>query len=261
MSYLEQFHHKITGPEKGPRLVFLHGLMGYWANWRGIISAFEKDYRILAYDQRGHGRSMKPQSGYGPEEYAEDLRLILDELGWDRIHIVGHSMGGRAAVHFTSKFPQRIKKLVVEDIGPEAEGDGVEYYESLFAKVPTPFRDKKLAKEFLYNNFNPVLGAYLYSNIDETEPDKFDWRFSKSAILESVRAGLTSRWVDWKAIQAPTLLIRGELSGTLKLETFEKLSRVNPKIRGVEIKGSGHWVHFEKPKEFIEAVQKFLESE
>ncbi|MEQ1876847.1 MAG: alpha/beta fold hydrolase, partial [Bdellovibrionia bacterium] len=136
MSYLSQFHHKLTGPENAPKLVFLHGLMGYWANWRGIISAFENDFQILAYDQRGHGRSLKPASGYAPENYADDLKLILDELKWSEVGLIGHSLGGRAAVNFSSRFPQRTMKLVIEDIGPEPEGDGIEYYEGIFAKVP-----------------------------------------------------------------------------------------------------------------------------
>jgi esterase len=259
LAYLDQFHHKLTGPETAPKLVFLHGLLGYWANWRGVISAFENDYRILAYDQRGHGRSVKPPIGYAPDDYADDLFKILEELGWDQVNLVGHSMGGRAAVNFAYRFPQRIKKLVVEDIGPEPEGDNLEYFKNLFAKVPTPFRDKRLAKELLYNTFNPILGAYLYSNIDETEPGKFDWRFSRSAIFESVREGhARARWDEWQGLKVSTLLIRGELSRTLTRETFDKIIKLNSKIQGVEIAGAGHWIHFEKQTEFISAAQRFL---
>jgi esterase len=259
MSYLEQFHHKITGPEDAPRLVFLHGLLGYWANWRGIISAFENDFRILAYDQRGHGRSIKPEHGYAPEDYAADLEKILVELAWKQVHIVGHSLGGRNAACFAAKFPQRINKLVIEDIGPVANPTGLEYFENLFKKVPTPFRDKKSAKEFLYNNFNPVLGAYLYSNIEETIPGQFDWRFSKSAIMESVRAGRAhDRWEEWKKIKASTLLIRGAKSDEISRADYLRLLQENKNFRGVEISESGHWVHFENPKEFTQTVREFL---
>ncbi|HEX4924826.1 MAG TPA: alpha/beta hydrolase, partial [Bdellovibrionales bacterium] len=143
MGYLEHFHHKISGPDGAPKLVFLHGLLGYWANWRGIMSAFEADYQILAYDQRGHGRSMKPDGGYEPEDYAQDLQTILDELGWQKINLVGHSLGGRNAACFAAKNPGRVSKLVIEDIGPEGSTSGLEYFQNLFGKVPTPFPDKK----------------------------------------------------------------------------------------------------------------------
>lgn len=259
MGYLDRFHHKLTGPEGAPKLVFLHGLLGYWANWRGIISAFEDDFRILAYDQRGHGRSIKPEQGYEPEDYAQDLEKIVDELGWEKINLVGHSLGGRNAACFASKHPTRVEKLIIEDIGPEGSTSGLEYFETLFGKVPTPFADKKAAKDFLYNNFSPRLGAYLYSNIDEVEPGRFDWRFSTEAVYESVKAiRRKDRWAEWLSIETPTLLIRGGDSDDLPRADYDRLLRENKNIKGVEIAGSGHWVHAEKPKELVAAIKSFL---
>jgi pimeloyl-ACP methyl ester carboxylesterase len=259
MRVLDRFFHKITGPEDGPRLVFLHGLMGYWANWRGVISAFENRYRILAYDQRGHGRSLQPMTGYAPEDYAGDLRKILDELGWDKISLVGHSMGGRNAMVFASQFPQRINKLVIEDIGPDSNPGDVEYFENLLGRVPTPFTDKVKAKEFLYTEFNPQLGAYLYSNIEEKPDGRFDWRFSKDAILETVQvARRHNYWREYKSLTMPTLLIRGELSQELSREEYLKCLQENKNVQGVEIKGASHWVHSDKHAEFIETLKIFL---
>src|SRR4051812_15656878 len=115
---LSQFHHQIAGNPAGHKLVFLHGLMGSASNWRKITPAFENDYQILIYDQRGHGRSFKPISGYTPADFAGDLKNIIDELGWEKIHLVGHSMGGRNALEFAQLFPRRIDHLVIEDITP-----------------------------------------------------------------------------------------------------------------------------------------------
>ena len=110
---IEQFHHQISGNPSGNKLVFLHGLMGSMTNWRRITPAFENDYQILTYDQRGHGRSFHPQHGYKPTDFAGDLKAILDELGWYNIHLVGHSMGGRNALEFAYLFPRRADKLVI----------------------------------------------------------------------------------------------------------------------------------------------------
>jgi esterase len=262
MSFLERFHHKITGPSGAPKVVFLHGIMGYWANWRGVISSFEKDYEILAYDQRGHGRSMKPKEGYAPENYAEDLKFILDELKWDQINLVGHSMGGRNALCFAAEFPQRINKLAIEDIGPSTKTSDPEYFENLLGRVPTPFADKKQAKDFLYNNFDPRLGAYLYSNIEEVSPGLFDWRFSKEAILTSSREGRARDWwKEFESLKMPTLLIRGELSRDLTKEEMQEALARNSNVRGVEIKGAGHWVHSEKQAEFNETLRAFLKTQ
>lgn len=120
MGHLQQFHYKITGPPSGRPWVFLHGLMGYLHNWASVIRSLDATEKCLTYDQRGHGQSFKPAQGYAAKDYAEDLKLIIDELGFKKIILVGHSMGGRNALHFASAYPERIEKLVIEDIGPKA---------------------------------------------------------------------------------------------------------------------------------------------
>jgi esterase len=262
MSYLSQFHHKIAGPESGPKLVFLHGIMGYWANWRGVISHFENEYNILAFDQRGHGRSIKPESGYSPEDYASDLKNILDELNWKSVNLVGHSMGGRNAMCFAAQFPHRINMLVIEDIGPSSKTSDPHYFENLLGRVPTPFQDKKLAKEFLYSNFDPRLGAYLYSNIDEVSPGVFDWRFSKKGVFESAREGrMRDRWEEFEKLKMPVLLMRGEKSLDLTKEQWLEALRRNPGVTGVEIKGAGHWIHSEKQAEFVDPLKALFRTQ
>jgi pimeloyl-ACP methyl ester carboxylesterase len=98
--------------------------MGYALNFRRIAREFEATHRVLAYDQRGHGRSFHADlaaepDAYSPERMADDLRLILDDLGWSRIRLVGHSMGGRVALTFAALYPERVESLVIVDIGPE----------------------------------------------------------------------------------------------------------------------------------------------
>ncbi len=236
--------------------------MGFGANWRRIVSSLEEDFQILTYDQRGHGRSFKPDSGYAPSDYAKDLEKILDELGWQKIHLVGHSMGGRNALSFASMFPQRVISLVIEDISPESNPGDVARYEKLLNRVPTPFQTKKEAKEFLLNDFgDPVLGNYFYSNLVEGEDGLVDWRFSKSGILDSVRLGRgANSWEAWRSLQVPTLLIRGENSKDLPSGVYEKMLSENPKVEGIIIKDSGHWVHFDQPDAFIDALGKFFKA-
>jgi len=260
MSNLDHFNHRILGNENGPKLIFLHGLMGYAGNWRRITPAFEGAFHILTYDQRGHGRSIKPDSGYTPEDYANDLLKIMDELGWSKASLVGHSMGGRNALNFAFRFPQRVVKLVIEDIGPDANQEGADKIHRLLGSIPTPFHDKRLAKEFLLNRISdPVLGNYLYSNLEETSPGVWNWRFSKKGILESVDSGRArERWQEVKGLRMPTLVIRGEHSDDLPKDIYEKMVSQNPLVKGVEIAGAGHWVHSEKPDEFISALKGFL---
>ncbi len=269
-NYLAKFHHQITGPESAPKLVFLHGVMGFAANWRRIAKAFENEYQVLVYDQRGHGRSFQPATGYGPEEYAEDLLQILDSLGWEKIRLVGHSMGGRAAYHFAAKNSERLTQLVIEDIGPSMYPTGASLVLRMLDAVPVPFPSKKAAKEWFDTEFMRIfrderkvegLAGYLYANITENEKKEAVWRFYEPGIRESVaRSRALERWEDIEALSVPTLLVRGEFSRDLPREIYDRMLQVNPRIKGVEIKDSGHWVHSDQPDLFIETLQQFFAS-
>jgi pimeloyl-ACP methyl ester carboxylesterase len=266
---LDRFHYQLTGAkDSSKKLVFLHGVMGFAANWRRIAKAFEQDFEVLVYDQRGHGRSFQPAVGYGPEDYSEDLRKILDELGWNEIYLVGHSMGGRVAFHFASTHPDRVTRLVIEDIGPSMDPASTSQIIRILDTVPVPFASKRTAKDwfdtrflelFASNRQKEGLAAYLYANLIENENGEAVWRFNETGIRESVIQGRAQeRWEDIADLPVPTLLVRGELSHDLPRETFDRMLTLNRNIKGVEIKGAGHWVHSDRPEEFIAALRSFF---
>ena len=281
-SYLAQFNYQFVRPagttgqpedfrDKGlRRFVFLHGLMGYGLNWRRIATGLNPNDIALIYDQRGHGKSFQPPMGYASEDYAQDLELIAQEIGWDRFYLVGHSMGARNALMFAHKFPEKVIKLVLEDIGPESKPQDVDYYRQLLGAVPTPFANKLVAKEFFLNEFlrlplagrHPqTLGAYLYSNIIEKENGQADWRFSKEAIFLSVSQGRAKdHWSELRLLTMPGLVIRGESSTELSSEVYQRMLASNPRLRGVEIPNAGHWVHSDQPELFIRALLEFVNS-
>lgn len=268
MGHLQNFKFDLEGPENAPALVFLHGVMGSGANWRRITPSFRQNYRVLTFDQRGHGWSFKPEKGYGPENYSEDLKLILDELGLGQIHLVGHSMGGRNALHFAHTYPERLHTLVVEDIGPEGNPKAMEGTAKLLDLVPTPFASKAEAKEFFEKEFpsrisdhpqKKILGPYFFTNIEDKPDGTADWRFNKEGILLSLKAGhFRPRWEQVRDLKCPTLFIRGENSRDLSREELAKVRQVNPCIETVEIANAGHWVHFDQPNEFIRILSEFL---
>ncbi|HEY8271574.1 MAG TPA: alpha/beta hydrolase [Pseudobdellovibrionaceae bacterium] len=267
MFYLDLYNYQIIGPENGRRWVFVHGLMGYGANWRKIISSLESTERVLCFDQRGHGRSQKPAEGYTPEDYSEDILKITEELGWDKFILVGHSMGGRNVLNFAYRYPEKIIKLVVEDIGPEAAPNAVEYYEKLLEMVPTPFPNREAARSFFQTEFlekaktreNPqVLAQFLYANIEDKADGTVDWRFYKQGILDSVSDGRNKdRWHEVISLKVPTLWIHGAQSREFSRENFERVLDSNELITGVEIPNAGHWVHSEQPALFLQALKDF----
>ncbi len=276
MNILEKIHYQITGPRPEqhapgveiPRLVFLHGTMGFAANWRKIARHFEDRFEVLVYDQRGHGRSFQPAVGYGAQDLAEDLVQILDALGWDQVNLVGHSMGGRVAYRFASEFPNRVSKLIIEDIGPTDKPSSASLIVRMLDAVPVPFESKVAAKEYFHMTFPEAfkeernvrgLAEYLYANITENEKGQAVWRFFEPGIREGVAAARADRrWDDIETLSMPTLLIRGEFSKDLPREVYEKMLQVNHRITGVEIKNSGHWIHSEQIESFIKTLEDFL---
>jgi esterase len=269
MSFLDKFHYQVVGQEGQPRVVFLHGLMGSAANWRKVTYLLQDAYHILVMDQRGHGRSFHPPSGFQPEDYASDLKNLLDELHWEEIHLVGHSMGGRNALSFADQWPHRVKSLVLEDIGPDINSESMKRTKELLDLVPTPFINRQEAKRFLLEEFplkiaaNPMamtLAQYFYSNIEELTNGQADWRFSKMGVLESLEAGRTrERWDQFRKVRCPMLVIRGERSQDLSRAVFQRMLDENAMAEGVEIADSGHWVHFDQPAMFVQCLKTFID--
>jgi|SRR3989344_6729966 len=266
--FKDNFHYSVLGTNSADRIVFLHGLMAFSANWRKIANQFESEFQCLIYDQRGHGRSFKPESGYTTEIFAEDLNIITDELGWDHFHLVGHSMGGRNAMVFAGKYPQKVKTLTIEDIGPEADPQSHVYYQTMLDAVPTPFANREASKNFFDTQFSAVfrskespaiLSQFLQANLEEKPDGSYDWRFSKQGIVTIVKEGqLKNQWQEVAGFKMPVLLIRGEKSHVLKMETYEKMLQINPGITGVQISGASHWIHYEKYQEFTTVLRDFI---
>lgn len=276
-SVLAKFHHSVSGNAEGPKLVFLHGVMGFSLNWRRIIKAFEADYHCLVYDQRGHGRSFQPETGYDSRSLAGDLEQILDALGWEEVNLIGHSMGGRASFYFASHNPDRVTRLVIEDIGPSAvaTGTGASFIEKMLSTVPVPFASKRAAREWFDTEFLRIfadnrkkeqLAEYLYANLKEDENGQATWRFYEPGVRESVISSRTegpgsATWTDIQNLRMPTLVMRGEYSQDLPKDVYERMLTTNASIQGIEFKGAGHWIHADKPEQFIEILRLFLEDQ
>lgn len=264
MSQLSLFNYQILGDAANPKLVFLHGIMGFASNWRSIARQFEDRFQILLYDQRGHGKSFHPSTGYGASDYASDLLAIMDALQWDTCSLVGHSMGGRVAVQTASIAPERVEKLVIVDVGPQLDMQSMLTVEEQLNSVPTPFEGRDEAREFFDTVFlaryhSDMLKQFFYANLEEKADGRFDWKFSKQAILETLwKARTLDQAGQFAALEMPSLLMRGERSTHLPQDMFDEVLEKNPNIQGTVIKGAGHWVHAEKPELVLEELGRFL---
>ncbi len=267
MKISQQINYQISGEAQGKKLVFLHGIMGSLSNWSRIKGAFENDYQVLVFDQRGHGHSYHAQTPYTLENYAGDLEALLQELGWSRIYLVGHSMGARVALVFADQHPDQVEKLVIEDVSPAAMTDVAVRVRTWIESVPVPFVSKALAKNFLFGPFlkffasaqeGQAMANFFFMNLVDS-PQGVTWRFDLAGLQATLLEGQRQdRWREWQGLKMPTLLIRGERSQDLKAEDYQKMRQLNPRVQAVEVPNAGHWVHFDQPEEFKRILQGFL---
>lgn len=261
----ESLYFRVQGPESAantlPPLVFLHGLMGFAANWGKITPHFREQRQVLVLDQRGHGRSAKPQAGYSPSDYANDLKSLLDHLGWGSCHIVGHSMGGRVALRFAALFPENCRSLTMEDSGAEDNATRLQWIEKLLGGIPTPFHSREAAKQFFTENFrdDPLTGTFLHANLEAAADGTMDWRFFAPGMIETVRTGRVENAMDeFASLKLPTLLIRGERSHEFPADEAQRMKAARKEVTLVTIPDAGHYVHAEQPERFSAALEKFL---
>jgi len=115
-------HYQQVG--EGPDVVLVHGITGNLAVWHlHLVPALADRYRLLTYDLRGHGLTSTPESGYSPDDMAEDLRLLLDALEIERPVAVGHSYGADVALYLAAREPERLAEVIaIEAALPAMEG-------------------------------------------------------------------------------------------------------------------------------------------
>ena len=110
-----QLAYRVSGSPGAPPLVLLHGLGDGAASWEGVAPAFARRWRVYAPDLRGHGRSDRT-GNYSVELMEADLLGFLDALGLDRVDLIGHSMGGLVGYLLAGDHPERVARLILEDV-------------------------------------------------------------------------------------------------------------------------------------------------
>jgi len=199
-------------------VVLLHALGERGANWAPVTARFAECFCIFALDLRGHGDSDWPGT-YSFQLMCDDVLGVLDQLGLGKVTLAGHSMGGVVAYLAAMKRPDRVERLIVED-------------------VPPPFpRDHAIPER--------PAGSL-----------EFDWAVV-SAIIGQVNEGDSAAWDGLAAITAPTLLIGGGPESHIPQDKLAAVAARIPRCDLVTI-AAGHHVHETRPSEFADAVLGWL---
>jgi len=244
-----------------PVLCFLHGGSAH-AHWFDVVTpAFIDRFHVIALDQRGHGESQWTEPpAYATENFAADLLGFIDTLGWERVALIGHSMGGHNAMSFAAWHPDRVSALVIVDSRPTIPTDRLDRLRRRGERTLRPYPTREAAAQSFRllpreTMADPALLAHLGAEGVVERDGAWVYRFdpASNAGRQPVDA-----WTLLDRITAPTLIARGELSPVLPRDMADKLRAA---IRGatlVEIPASYHHLVLDNPAGFVQELDKFL---
>lgn len=253
--------HSTTYGDRGPWVVFCHGLFGQGKNWTQVAKSLTSTHRVLLLDMPNHGRSPWTDRF----DYIEAAAMVADQLPADApVTLVGHSMGGKIAMLVALQHPHRIDRLAVVDVSPVSYHHGREfaaYIETMRALGLTTLSRRAEADEALREVVSdPVVRGFLLQNLHR---DHGTWRWQPNlAVLGRDLEQVTGWPVNRLPLDAhylgPVLWIAGADSNYVRPEYAAEMERLFPKVRRVTIKGAGHWVHSEQPEVFGEVLRRFV---
>jgi len=245
----------------GPPLVILHGLFGSKRNWSSIAKQLADSRRVVVADLRNHGASpWDPVHDY-PALAADVARLVETQLG-GRAAVIGHSMGGKAAMMLALERPDLVERLVVVDIAPApSPGNSADVLRALQA-VPLAecSRRADVDAALAASIPDPAVRTFLVANV-VSGPDGLAWGVNLDALARHLDGILGFPDVPpGRSFDGPTLFLAGGRSPYVQPHHHACITRLFPAARVETIPDAGHWLHADAPAAFLDAARRFLDS-
>ena len=241
----------------GQPIIILHGLFGSSDNWLTQAKLFSVHYRVLTLDLRNHGQSPHSDVFDYPSMVA-DLAEFMEDHGIKSSVVIGHSMGGKAAMNFALAHPDMVDKLVVVDISPRPYN--LEHYgilEGLNAIPIDTLTSRNEADEILARYVEEAdVRQFLLKNLQRKAEGGFSWKINLPVISKKLsNIGVDVHYPG--EFEKPTLFIRGSKSNYVPDQDIVRIQEVFP-LAKMETMDTGHWVQAEKPAEFVDVVMRWL---
>lgn len=257
---LSMIHHPAASPSSAPPLVIVHGLYGSARNWNVIARRLADIRDVIAVDQRNHGESPHFATHSYPD-MAADIAEVIESIG-QPVDLMGHSMGGKAAMQLALTGGEHIRRLIVADIAPFAyKHDQTQYARAMLGLDLSDLKARSEADRRLSAVIDdPALRAFFLQSLDLKAEGGPRWRLN----LEVLAAEMPKivGWPDTMGeFTKPTLFLTGADSTYVRPENRDTIRRLFPSARFAKIPGAGHWLHADKPREFEETVRVFLTAE
>lgn len=256
-----ELYYRRMGAEGATPVVILHGLFGTSDNWGSVgkelaepTIAGAPPLDVFLVDLRDHGRSPHTRTVSYPI-MAADVHALTEKLGLKDIILVGHSMGGKAAMSFAQQWPDRLARLVVVDISPrEHENHHAHIIAAMRTADLSPGRTRKEVEAHVSSLVKePGVVQFLMKNLYWKTEEQLAWRVNVALLERELPAILAPIAPD--VVRVPTLFIRGGQSDYILREDLPAIKEQFPNSRVETIAYAGHWVHAQAPDEVVALIR------
>jgi len=238
----------------GTSVVFLHGIAGYAAEWEETASWLSHAFRVVAIEQRGHGRSEREPDDVSPGAFVADAEMWVERLELAPAVVVGQSFGGLVAILLASRRPDVVRALVVVEATPALDATSPAVVRGWLESWPVPFASREAALAYFGGD---TAWARAWVGGLEERPDGLWPSFAPDVIVAALTE-LSGRdwWDDWGRIRCPVLVVRGAegTAGSAAQHMLEAL----PTAQTVEVEEAGHDLHLEQPRRWRQVLAEFL---
>jgi len=260
--------------ETGTPLIILHGLYGASDNWISIARELAENFEVYVVDQRNHGESPHDNE-HDYESMREDLKQFMDEQKIQKAILLGHSMGGKTAMYFATKFPERVESLVVLDIAPVSYRDlaAESHATAIHGKLIDAMMELDLKKMDSRQDVSSALAVsigsdrirmFLLKNLTRNDEKEFVWKINLPALRENLEKIMDvipqDDVINSGGVKGfPVFFIRGEKSDYIRPENHNTIKQIFPKAEITTIPNAGHWLHAEQPELLLKNLNYILQ--
>jgi 2-(acetamidomethylene)succinate hydrolase len=253
--------YRASGHSGDQTVLFLHGTSANLGVWDDVIDAMREPGLCLAVDQRGHGRSDKPATGYGADHYCHDMVALQDALGLGPLVIVGHSLGARNAWVFAARHPDRVRGVVAVDYVPFVEPEVLDALEVRVAAGDLVFHSPEDIGHYLRNRYPRMAPRAVDRRISygyHSGHEGYLPLASPSALQQTI-AGLRVDYPEeFERVAGPLTAVRGVDSAIVSPDAWQRAHALLPSARWVGAAEADHYVPEEQPLLVAREVDRIL---
>lgn len=245
---------RYDGPDAAPACLIAHGLYGSGRNWGVIAKRLSATRPVICVDMRNHGASPW-QDTHSYEDLADDLAEVIAAQN-QPLDVIGHSMGGKAAMMLALRTPQHVDRLVIADIAPTAYSHSqLPYIHAMRAvDLSSVTRRSEAAAQLAALDVDPALQSFFTQSLDVANQR---WHYNLD-VLEAEMPKIMAFPQINTSHNGPTLFLSGANSDYVQSRHRSRIKSLFPKARFAKIPDAGHWLHADNPRAFQAALEVFL---